>query len=166
MPRIVTTLEFAKTSKDRTWQMMTRVYEQLARVINGQVNIGKGWNAPMVDANQQLIPNTANPNNCDNQQGAVVYCTFGAANSDLLIRHNLKYIPRCYIPLWKAVACDIYDGTGQSGTTPYYSPPGLGLFLNEGQTRVDGTSPYTTVSTSTILLRSTVANAEVLLLIF
>lgn len=167
MPRIVSTLEFAARAKDKTWQMMTRVYEQAARVINEQINPANGWNPVYVDpATNLVVLNHDNPKNKDNLKGAVVYCTFTAANTDTIIRHNLGYVPRCYIPLWKAVSCDVYDGNGNGGAaTPLYQPPGLGLVFADTSTRPDGTNPYTTVTTSTIPLRSTVAT-NVLLLIF
>jgi hypothetical protein len=172
MPHIVSTLEFAARAKDRTWQMMTRVYEQAARVINGQIGVGDGWNAQVMDNTKVPpvpIPNITNPSNKDNQKGAIVLCTFASANADTIIRHNLGYIPRCYIPLWKAVSCDVYDGAGASTNpafpTPNYVGPGLGLALDTTQTRPDGTSPFTTVTTQTIPLRCTVAT-DVLLLIF
>jgi hypothetical protein len=174
MPHIVSTLEFAARAKDRTWQMMTRVYEQAARVVNGQIGMGDGWNPVVVvplgqpNAGQPIL-NMTKPANKDNQKGAIVYCTFAAANTDTIISHNLGYIPRCYIPLWKAISCDVYDGNGQSTNpafpTPNYQPPGLGLSLVTTMTRPDGTSPFTTVTTSTIPLRCTVAT-NVLLLIF
>lgn len=147
MPRIVSTLEFAKASKDRAWQMMTRIYEQLARVVNGGVNVGNGWNAAMPAAN------TANPDNPDNMRGALVLVTFAAANTDTLIHHNLGWIPRCYIPLWKSAPCDVYDGAG------------IGQNLQPAATTTAGTNPATTATTQTIPLRGSAA-ATVLLWIF
>jgi hypothetical protein len=164
MPHIVSTLEFAARAKDRTWQMMTRVYEQAARVINGSINIGRGWNSTFTDpTTKQIVQNVAQPLIRDNQQGALVYCTFAAANTNTSIQHKLGYIPRCYIPLWKAVACDVYDAPLAAPT----NQPGLGLNLVDADTLPDGTNPTATtgVTTQIIILRCTVAT-NVLLLIF
>lgn len=144
--------------------MMTRVYEQAARVLNEQINHGSGWNAQFFDQTKSpplLVANHVQPKCHDNIQGAIVLCTFTGA-TPITIQHNLGYIPRCYIPIWKSAPCDVYDDVASG---PNYVPPGLGLVLSAAATRPDGTSPYTTVTTSTIPLRSTAA-ATVLLLIF
>jgi hypothetical protein len=163
------------------WQMMTRVYEQAARVINERINITKGWNSPYSDPNtHQVIPNTAQPAIKDNVQGTLVLCTFTSANTDTVINHNLGYIPRCYIPVWKAQACDIYDAPITCKDPASDNGPGLGLYLEDSKTDpLRGTNPRNTpqcsvnapidtygVTTKFIKLRCTVANSTVLLLIF
>jgi hypothetical protein len=163
------------------WQMMTRVYEQLARVINDRLVVGKGWNSPFRDpATQQVVANTANPLIKDNTGGALVLCTFAGANTALLIHHNLGYIPRCYVPVWKAQACDVYDAPITCATGMLANGPGLGLWLDDTKTDpVRGTNPRLSpdcenatptslygATTQYIKLQCTVANATVLLLIF
>ena len=143
------------------WQMMTRIYEQAARVINDKINIGTGWNSPYVDPKtNQTVPNTAQPKCKDNVQGALVLVTF--TGGVVQIFHNLGYIPRCYVPLWKSAPCDVYD----SATAGPGNGPGLGLMLDPAKTLPNGTNPATTgATTNWIKLMSTTA-ATVLLLIF
>ncbi len=46
--------------------------------------------------------------------------TFGAANTEKAIPHNLKVIASDYIVCKKDVACDVYDGVSTNNTTTIY----------------------------------------------
>ena len=111
MPRIVTTLEFHQKPKDHLWDMMRRIYEQLASVFNGNIGLG--------NVNNMTANGNANPNNTDNIRGAMIYVTApGVANTAFTVNHNLGILARGFIVVFKDRACDVYDdGTGPTNTS-------------------------------------------------
>jgi hypothetical protein len=87
MPRVVPTLEGPEFPK------LKKIYENLARVVNGNVELGNTVDGAI------------------NVQGKWVTVTFAAPNTDQTITHNLGRLPAGYIPMQKTAACDVYTGT-------------------------------------------------------
>jgi hypothetical protein len=73
--------------------MLRRIYERLARVVNGQISFGDGVNADNIDG---VWASATTP---------------GVANTDFVIAHNLGRVPVGYLPVRKSAATDIYTGT-------------------------------------------------------
>lgn len=118
MPRIVTTLEFAAKAKDRTWQMMTRIYEQLARVINGGISFGHAPVAGLPDGAVRP-PDRSFSDNIDCMWLEV---TIPAAAQDFVIHHNLGRPLNAYIIARKANPVDIYDSPNNLNTSINRTP--------------------------------------------
>lgn len=79
--------------------MLRKYYEQMSRIINGQLGFGDGTNA-------------------DNIDGVwITVVTPGAANTDFTVTHNLQRIPVGYLVMTKDRACDIYTGSVASTKT-------------------------------------------------
>lgn len=98
MAKAAATLEVREPQPTIAWQkefvnMLRRIYERLARVVNGQISFGDGINA-------------------DNIDGVWVSVTTpGVANTDFTITHNLSRVPVGYLPVTKSAATDIYTGS-------------------------------------------------------
>lgn len=101
MPHIVSTLEFAARAKDRTWQMMVRIYEQLARVVNGRISFG------IAPATGLLTQGTRQFS--DNIDCVWIEIIIATANTDFMIHHNLARPLSAYIIARKSNPVDIYD---------------------------------------------------------
>ncbi len=104
MPRVLPTLDFIDvmpnvTSLKRFALALRTKYEQLARVVNGQINFGDGTNR-------------------DNVDGAWVSITTPVApNTDFTVTHNLQRVPVGYWIMKKAAACDVYTGSVAATST-------------------------------------------------
>jgi hypothetical protein len=114
MPHILSTLEFAAQTKDRLWQMMTRVYEQLARVINGQISFGIGNNLTIQPGIVTTPPSPpgrvymVESKFSDNIDCVWIEGTF-FPNTDLFIIHNLGRNGSAYLVCRKSTPVDFYD---------------------------------------------------------
>jgi|SRR5712664_1479638 len=102
MPHILSTLDY--TPKDekqvRPWTMMVRkLYEQLARVLNGLVSFGNGLSRDNIDGEWAVIPDT------------------GAANTNFTVTHNMLRLPVGYILMDSDRAVSIYNGSVARTTT-------------------------------------------------
>lgn len=90
--RAQSTLELSGVT-DKVWQMMRRIYEQIARVVNGNISFGDGTSP-------------------DNVSGTWLSTTTpGTPGTDFTLTHNLGRVPVGYWIMQKAVAVDIYDGS-------------------------------------------------------
>ncbi len=85
------TLEFPQSVKDKLWLMMRRIYENIARVVNGNIEFGNPTTGP---ANLRL--------------SWVSVTTPAVANSDFTITHNLGRVAVGYWIATKDRAVDIY----------------------------------------------------------
>lgn len=98
MPRVQNSLELKGRPKaDVTWlspftAMLQKLYQQLARTINGNLTFGDG----------------TNPDNI-----SVFYATVtpAVANVDFVLTHNLNRVPAGYLAVEKSAACDVYTGS-------------------------------------------------------
>ena len=97
MPHIVPSLEL-KDRQNELWNMMQRLYQQLARVINGGISFGNGTQT-------------------DNISGAWANISFPTANVDVTIMHNLGRVPAGWLLVSKNIACDLFLGTKVPTTT-------------------------------------------------
>ena len=87
------------TSSLRTFtQMLQKVWRNLALAFNGNISFGDGTNS-------------------DNISGVWETVTFGAANTDVTITHNLGRVPVGYITMMKSQAGDIYTGSVAANKT-------------------------------------------------
>lgn len=98
MARVAATLETTEPKPTIEWQkqfvnMLRRIYERLARVVNGQISFGDGINADNIDG---VWASSTTP---------------GVANTDFTVTHNLGRIPVGYIPVTKSAATDVYTGS-------------------------------------------------------
>lgn len=109
MPRIVSTLEFTSRTTDRIWQMMRRVYEQLAIVVNGGLSFGTAY----------VLTATPDRSRSDNIDCVWIEVAISIANVDFVITHNLGRLLNAYIIARKSNAVDIYDSP-----TMFAVPPG------------------------------------------
>lgn len=73
--------------------MLRRLYETLARTINGQVSFGDGTHRGNIQGNWVSVT------------------TPGVANTDFTVNHVLGTIPVGYLVMSKAAAVDIYTGS-------------------------------------------------------
>jgi|SRR5579859_241622 len=89
MPRIQATLQNIP-SDDVNWFRLRRVWEQMARIVNGLLSFGDGTNSDNVSG---VWSNVATP---------------GAANTDFTITHNLQRAAVGYLVMAKDAACDVY----------------------------------------------------------
>ena len=144
MPRIVSTLEFAAKTKDKAWTMMTRIYEQLARVVNGGLSFGIAYDI--------LFNSPGNRKSSDNIDCVwLAWVTPATANTDFIITHNLGRKLNAYLIARKSGAVDIYDSP-TNNTIPNPAQPNV-TWLD-----LYGKQQYA--------LRATVANVEMVLLLF
>lgn len=96
MPNILYTLDFVPVGESglvRFALMVRKLYEQLARIINGQINFGDGLLRDNIDGAWGVVPDT------------------GPANTDFTVVHNLGRIPVGYWLMTTDVATNIYTGT-------------------------------------------------------
>jgi hypothetical protein len=121
MPKIVTTLEFAAQTKDKTWEMMTRIYEQLARVVNGKISFGIGSNLPFNPV--------ATRDFSDNIDCAWIEVQFTAAATDLTITHNLGRLLSAYVVCRKSTPVDIYDSPTMNATPNWVATHGKTQYI-------------------------------------
>lgn len=87
-----------KSSLDTFVSMIRGVYQNLVKVLNGNVGFGDGTNP-------------------DNISGVWATVVFPAPNTDVTVTHNLGRIPVGYIPMTKLAACDVYTGSVAPTTT-------------------------------------------------
>jgi len=94
MPRMQPTLQNAPVDKNtpegQNWLRLRRLWEQLARVINGQLSFGDGVNGDNIDGKWFTVVSP------------------GVANTDFTITHNLQRDAVGYIIMAKDGACDVY----------------------------------------------------------
>ncbi len=95
MPHILSTLDFTPNDppKLKQWAIMVRkLYEQLARVLNGLVSFGNGLARDNIDGEWAHVADT------------------GAANADFTITHNMLRIPVGWILMNQTKAGVLYKG--------------------------------------------------------
>ena len=96
MPKILYTLDFVpKDDKDLIkWSKMVRkLYEQLARVVNGLISFGNGITRDNIDGEWVTVKDT------------------GAANTDFTVTHNLMRLPVGYFLMNQTKAGVLYQGS-------------------------------------------------------
>jgi len=86
------TVETLQKQGSLFFQMLQKIYRNLANVINGNLGFGDGTNA-------------------DNISGVWQTVTFAVANADQTITHNLGRIPVGYIVMTKNQVGDVYTGS-------------------------------------------------------
>jgi hypothetical protein len=91
MPPVPATLQPTtdKTTNTAGWQMLRRLWEQLARTVNGLISFGNGTQS-------------------DNIAGVWKAVTTPAANTDFTVTHNLQRACVGYLIMTKSAACDVY----------------------------------------------------------
>jgi hypothetical protein len=100
--KIQPSLDFTKISPaqgalDAFVSMLQKVYRNLGFVVNGHISFGDGSNA-------------------DNIDGVWVAITTGATpDTDFTVDHNLGRVPVGYSVARRALAVDVYDGSGGVG---------------------------------------------------
>lgn len=102
MPHILSTLDF--TPKDpptlmRFAVMLRKLYEQLARVLNGLVSFGNGLNRDNIDGEWATVVDT------------------GTADTNFTVVHNMLRIPVGVILMSQSKAGVIYKGSVAWSTT-------------------------------------------------
>jgi hypothetical protein len=113
MPRIPSTLEFQGPVKERLWNMMRKLWEQLAQVVNGNIEFGRTDGGP---ANAWFNQTNGTVATGLNIQGVFVSVTVApTANVATVITHNLGRFPQGVI----VIGCNNNGATG--GQTVYYS---------------------------------------------
>lgn len=93
MSQIFPTFQVEKTSDDtswKNWMSWRRVYELLARIINGNISFGNGTASDNING------------------GWFTVITPGAPNTDFTIVHNLQRVAVGYLIMTKSAACDVY----------------------------------------------------------
>jgi hypothetical protein len=105
MPHALYTFDFQPKTPPETpgvvkfGSMLRKLYEQLVRIVNGQLSFGKG----------------ISPDNIAGAWGAVA--DTGLANTDFTITHNLLYVPTGFILINQSLGGAIYQGVGAWTTT-------------------------------------------------
>lgn len=99
MPHILNTFDFQPRTPPETpgvtkfSSMLRKLYEQLARIVNGNISFGNGTGF-------------------DNIRGVwVAIGDTGAANTDFTFNHNLLYIPTGFILMNQTKAGILYQGS-------------------------------------------------------
>jgi len=90
--RIASQLDFIDV-KSHFQGMLAKYWQQLARIVNGNISFGDGTTADNING---VFASAAVP---------------GTPNTNFVITHNLGRIPVGYLVLGKTAAGDIYDGT-------------------------------------------------------
>jgi len=72
---------------------LRRLYETLAKTVNGQISFGDGTHRENIDGNWVSVT------------------TPGTANTDFTVNHALGRVPVGYIVVDKAAAVDVYTGS-------------------------------------------------------
>ena len=99
MPHALYTLDFQPTTPPETpgvsrfAKMIRRLYEQLVRIVNGQLSFGNGITPDNIAGVWAAIADT------------------GLANTDFTFTHNLLYIPTGFIVVNQSLAGVIYQGS-------------------------------------------------------
>lgn len=89
----VKVIEPTQTSLGSFLRMLSKMWENLARLINGNVTFGDGTNI-------------------DNINGSWINVTAPATpNTDFVVNHNLGRLPSGYLIMEKDRACDVYTGS-------------------------------------------------------
>lgn len=102
MPHILYTLDFTpRDDKElKPWSIMVRkLYEQLARVVNGLISFGNGISRDNIDGEWASVPDT------------------GTADTDFTITHNMLRIPVGWILMNQTKAGVLYKGSVPWTTT-------------------------------------------------
>lgn len=109
MPHILSTLDFTPVpQRDNRWQpkefwnfakMLRKLYEQLARVLNGLVSFGNGVTRDNIDGEWATVLDT------------------GPNNTDFTITHNMLRIPIGFILMNQSKGGIIYQGSVPWTTT-------------------------------------------------
>jgi hypothetical protein len=105
MPHILPTFDFQPKAPAETTgvvrfsSMLRKLYEQLARTLNGLVSFGNGITRDNIDGEWATVPNT------------------GAANTDFTVTHNMLRLPIGYILMDADRAVSIYNGSVPRTTT-------------------------------------------------
>ena len=99
MPHALYTLDFQPTAPPETpgvarfAKLLRRLYEQLVRIVNGQLSFGNGITPDNIAGVWAAIADT------------------GLANTDFTFTHNLLYIPTGFIVVNQSLAGVIYQGS-------------------------------------------------------
>lgn len=88
-----TTVEPEKASLKKFVEMLRQVYQNLVRVINGNLGFGDGTKTDNIDGNWINVVAPAAP------------------NTDFTVNHNLQRLPVGYWVMVKDRACDVYTGS-------------------------------------------------------
>jgi hypothetical protein len=102
MPHILSTFDFTPREPgplNRFALMLRKLYEQLARVLNGLVSFGNGLSRDNIDGEWAAVADT------------------GAANTDFTITHNMLRIPVGWIPMNQTKSGVLYKGAAAWTTT-------------------------------------------------
>ena len=93
MPKISPTLQNTKTKDancQKNWIALRRLYEQLARIINGLISFGDGTNTDNMNGSWQNFTTPLTP------------------NTDFTLIHNLGRQAVGYIVVAKSATCDVF----------------------------------------------------------
>lgn len=99
MPHALYTLDFQPTTPPETpgvtrfSKMIRKLYEQLVRIVNGQLSFGNGLTPDNIAGVWAAIADT------------------GLANTNFTFTHNLLYVPTGFIVINQSVAGVIYQGS-------------------------------------------------------
>jgi hypothetical protein len=78
--------------------MLTKSWEQLAKLVNGQVSFGNGVTRDNIQGNWFIVT------------------TPGTPNTDFVVNHNLGYIPVGVLVMGKGASVDVYNSPTTVGT--------------------------------------------------
>jgi len=102
MPHVLYTLDYTPTDPPelKKWSLMIRkLYEQMARIINGQINFGNGTTRDNIDGEWASTTTPSVP------------------NTDFTLTHNLMRVPVGFIIMNQSAAGIIYKGSKPWTTT-------------------------------------------------
>lgn len=102
MPHILYTLDYTPQEPPelKKWALMVRkLYEQLARIVNGLISFGNGLKRDNIDGEWATVADT------------------GAANTDFTITHNMLRIPVGFIVMTSSSGGVVYKGSVAWTTT-------------------------------------------------
>lgn len=102
MPKILYTLDYTPQEPPelKKWSLMIRkLYEQLARTVNGLISFGNGLNRDNIDGEWATVTTPATP------------------NTDFVVTHNLMRLPIGFLVMGQSVAGIVYNGSKPSTKT-------------------------------------------------
>lgn len=96
MPNIPHLVQFNKSwSLQQLYTSMQRIWQQMSQIVNSRLSMGGPLNP---------IGN--------NIAGVWLAFVMAAPGTDLVLTHNLGYLPNGFIVMQKSAACDIFNGVG------------------------------------------------------
>ncbi len=99
MPHALSTFDFQPRTPPETpgitkfSSMLRKLYEQLVRIVNGNISFGNGATPDNIAGVWAHVPDT------------------GAANTDFTVTHNLLYVPQGWLAINQTKAGVLYKGT-------------------------------------------------------